>query len=96
MPEEVPPDDYGIKSDQLLDVAEYVIKRCWDSVISVDQRDRMNKDELDYLVTILNTASKAHKLATDVILTGEAIQRSIDEQRGSDGEQDFNDDYGEQ
>lgn len=65
------PDDNGIKADQVIDICDFVISRCWEEIFGEDVvQEDLNVQKLEYL---MKTASEAFLKAAEVIVAGDKI-----------------------
>ena len=67
----VPQDDEGVKTSQVIDICEKIITKCWNDFFA--QGDEISDAEIDKMDKLLYLVREAHTTATDAILQGRRV-----------------------
>jgi len=82
-----PKDDEGLKSQQVINICEYVIEACWDEIFAPDSADiRLTTDRIEKLKDILELSYQSHMTATSIILHGRKVNSALNEMNDEDFE----------
>jgi hypothetical protein len=83
-----PKDDVGIREEQVLDICDHIISRCWREIFESENNKKISLEDLE---KILNLANNSWVLATDILRDDNEEEFVFDENEDIDNEDEEED-----